>query len=194
MNIFISGSISINKLPKSAIQKIENIIRKNYTILIGDARGVDFHTQKYLLKNNYDNVLVYFAGEKIRNNVGNWKTKNIKAFSNEKGRDLYTLKDKAMAHDADYGLMIWDGESQGTLNNILTMKSENKKFFVVLEEMLVDSEHIDPIVDVYYKQNKKVDSMIYSNNAGDLHTFPASPNGFTIQDSCSICIPTKFSA
>lgn len=159
MNIFISGSINISKLPKSAVQKIDSIIKKNYTILIGDAKGVDLNIQKYLMKKNYNNIIVYFAGERIRNNVGNWKTKNIKSFSNEKGRELYTLKDKAMAQDADYGLMIWDGESQGTLNNIITMKSESKKFFVILEEMLVDSEHIDTIIDIHYKQNIKTEQL-----------------------------------
>ena len=155
MTIFISGSISIGRLPKAAVEKIDSIIEKNYTVLVGDAKGVDLHTQKYLLMKNYHHVIVYFAGDRIRNNIGNWQTKNIKPSAREKGRELYTLKDKAMAHDADYGLMIWDGQSQGTLNNIVTMKAENKKFFVIVKEMLVDNDHIDSIIDVYNTQRLK---------------------------------------
>jgi len=155
MNIFISGSIGISQLPKAAVEKIDSIIEKNFTILVGDAKGVDLQTQKYLLKKNYHNIVVYFAGESIRNNVGNWETKNIKPTAGERGRELYTLKDKAMANDADYGLMIWDGQSQGTLNNITTMKAANKRFFVIVKELLVDDEHIGPVIDIYQKQRSQ---------------------------------------
>jgi hypothetical protein len=48
MNVFISGSISINKLPLLALNKINAIIARNYTVLIGDAKGVDLLVQEYL--------------------------------------------------------------------------------------------------------------------------------------------------
>ena len=67
---------------------------------------------------------------------------------NEKGRDLYTLKDISMAEDADYGLMVWDGESKGTLNNILLMKKLNKKFFVVLDGLVVSNNQIDDVIKI----------------------------------------------
>jgi len=152
MNVFISGSISINNLPKLAIEKIDAIIKQNHAVLIGDANGVDLRIQKHLSEKHYQNIRVYFAGGRVRNNVGNWVTKQITPPSNEKGRALYTLKDKAMAHDADYGLMIWDGESQGTLNNILTMKSNKKKFMVIMENMLVDGNNIDRLINAKGKK------------------------------------------
>jgi SHS2 domain-containing protein len=31
-----------------------------------------------------------------------------------------------MAREADYGIMVWDGKSKGTLNNVLNLLSENK--------------------------------------------------------------------
>lgn len=148
MSVFISGSINISKLPKTAIEKIDNIVNKNLTVFVGDAKGVDLLVQKYLLKKQYENVIVYFTGSEIRNNIGNWKTKYIKADTTKKGRELYTLKDKAMAKDSEYGLMIWDGESKGTLNNILNMKLENKRFFVILEGMVVSDNHIDSIISI----------------------------------------------
>jgi hypothetical protein len=144
MNVFISGSISINQLPDPAIKKIDSIISKNFTILIGDAKGVDLQVQKYLSGRNYNNVIIYSAGTEVRNNVGNWEIKKIS--SNKKGRELYTLKDIAMAEDADYGLMIWDGQSPGTLNNIKEMKNRSKRFFVFLNGMMIDEKNIDTLI------------------------------------------------
>ena len=40
----------VKKLPDSAIKKIDSIIEKNITIIIGDAKGVDSGVQKYLKK------------------------------------------------------------------------------------------------------------------------------------------------
>jgi hypothetical protein len=144
MNIFISGSISINILPSLAIEKIDSIIEKNYKILIGDAKGVDSLVQKYLLKKKYNNVVVYFIGENIRNNAGNWEPKQITAKTNtKKGRKLYTLKDKEMAKDSDYGLMIWDGKSKGTYNNIIEMKNQTKRFFVIFNGEIISDIEFD---------------------------------------------------
>jgi len=153
MNVFISGSISIKDLPQLAIQKIDNIIAKNYVVLIGDANGVDSQVQKYLFEKKYGNVIVYFAGEKARNNIGGWGTKAItEGVANKSGRDLYTVKDKAMAKDSDYGLMIWDGKSKGTLNNIKEMKKKKKRFYVVSNGKIMDDKNIDKIVNIQNKQ------------------------------------------
>jgi hypothetical protein len=152
MKVFISGSISIKKLPMIAAEKIDNIIMKNYMILIGDAKGVDSIVQKYLQNRNYSNVIVYYAGEEIRNNYGKWNTTQIKSKKNEKGRKLYTLKDMEMANDSDYGLMIWDGMSDGTLNNISMMKTQNKRFFVIIKDIIVDEKHIESLLEIRKKQ------------------------------------------
>jgi hypothetical protein len=154
MNIFISGSIRINKLPISATNKIDKIISKDFTILIGDAKGVDLQVQKYLSIKNYNNVVIYFVGTEIRNNVGKWEVKRIPNNDNvKKGRELYKLKDIAMANDADYGLMIWDGSSIGTLNNILEMRKRQKQFYVILNDIIIDETNIDSILNI---PNKKI--------------------------------------
>jgi hypothetical protein len=147
MNVFISGSISINSLPKPAI----NIINQNITVCIGDARGADLLVQKYLFKKQYNNVTVYFAGDKIRNNIGNWQVKRIETSITKKTREFYTVKDEVMAKDADYGLMIWDGQSKGTLNNIYNMKAANKKFFVILNGMIAKDDNIDYLLSLSKK-------------------------------------------
>jgi tRNA(Ile)-lysidine synthase TilS/MesJ len=144
MNVFISGSISIDKLPAPALEKINSVISKNYRILIGDAKGVDSLVQEYLLKKKYDNVIVYFTGENVRNNAGDWESNKIIADSDKKkGRELHTVKDKAMAKDADYGLMVWDGKSKGTLGNIKEMKKLNKRFYVILNGKIIDDKNFN---------------------------------------------------
>lgn len=51
MKIFVSGSISIKKLPQIAVEKLNSIIAHNFTVLAGDANGVDCLIQEYLKEN-----------------------------------------------------------------------------------------------------------------------------------------------
>ncbi len=41
-----------------------------------------------------------------RNNVGNWPTREVPAPGGAKGFDYYSVKDRAMADAAEYGLML----------------------------------------------------------------------------------------
>ena len=147
MKVFISGSISIKDLPSVAIKKINSFIENGDTILIGDAYGIDLIVQKYLTINKYSDVMVYYAGNIIRNNYNNWSTFNIKALNEEKGRELYILKDKQMSIDADFGLMIWDGKSKGTLNNIKMMKNLSKPFIVIINNEEIDESKINDFIN-----------------------------------------------
>ena len=45
--------------------------------------------------------------------------------------DFYDI---AMANEADYGFMIWDGKSRGTLNNTINLVAQNKKVLVYLSK------------------------------------------------------------
>ena len=130
MKVFVSGSISIKSLSEIAIQKLDSIMTKNLTVLVGDAKGIDKIVQEYLFMNNYSNVVVYYAGSYIRNNIGHWTTENVPS-GDLQGRAKYTLKDLRMAADSDFGLMIWDGVSKGTQNNINEMLSLGKHFYVI---------------------------------------------------------------
>ena len=56
-----------------------------------------------------------------RNNVGNWPTREVAAPRGARGFDYYSLKDRAMAEAAEYGLMLWDGKSKGTVNNVVNL-------------------------------------------------------------------------
>ena len=142
MKVFISGSISIKTLPQIAKDKLNKIMTQNLSIIIGDANGVDALVQRYLADVGYKNVLIYHVGNSVRNNIGNWQTVSVPA-QNLTGRALYTLKDKKMASDADFGMMIWDGQSKGTKANIEEMSKLGKHFYVIQEEkILTDKDFI----------------------------------------------------
>jgi hypothetical protein len=128
--VFIGGSRKLWKINKDIQQRIDNIIKNGHKILIGDANGIDKSVQQYLFSKKYINVLVCCSGDKCRNNVGNWKVKYIETGGALKGRLFYTLKDIEMAKDTDFGMMIWDGKSVGTFNNIFNLMKLNKQILL----------------------------------------------------------------
>jgi len=132
--VFIAGARIIRKLDKEIEGKLSSIMKNNISILVGDANGVDKLVQSFLAKNNYENVTVYTSGELVRNNVGKWEQNKVEVNSNIKGFDFYIKKDVEMAKVTDYGFMVWDGKSKGTLNNIINLVSMNKKVLVYLTD------------------------------------------------------------
>jgi hypothetical protein len=108
------------------------MIGRRLTILIGDAPGIDNAFQQYLADKHYENVWVFHTGDRCRNNLGQWKTKVIAATSSQKGSQFYALKDVELAREADYGLMVWDGRSRGTRNNIQNLLKRGKQVVVFL--------------------------------------------------------------
>ena len=55
--------------------------------------------------------------------------------SSAKGFDFYRQKDISMSKDADCGFMVWDGQSKGTLCNIISLVSQSKPVIVYLEPL-----------------------------------------------------------
>lgn len=128
--VFVSGSRKISRLNMETRNRLKNVVDKQFSILVGDANGADKVFQKYLAEMRYPNVVVFCSGGHCRNNLGNWNVKNISVDSKLKGRDFYTQKDKAMAAEADYGLVLWDGKSPGSFNNIMELVKNRKKALV----------------------------------------------------------------
>ena len=50
--------------------------------------------------------------------------------SREKTAEFYSMKDRVMAEEATIGLMMWDGQSVGTLMNVVRLLRLNKKAVV----------------------------------------------------------------
>jgi len=130
IKVFIGGSRNITRLTKDIKDRIDNIMQKGFSILIGDANGADKSVQKYLFDKCYCDVHVFCMGNECRNNIGHWETRHITGKRNKKDYDYYSIKDLEMAMETDYGFMIWDGKSKGTLNNIINLLKENKKVLV----------------------------------------------------------------
>ena len=132
MKIFIGGSKTINTLDENVKEKLQEIIKNKYDVLVGDCFGVDTAVQRFFYDNNYRNVTVYASGEDVRNNVGNFKVQYIE--TDKKGFEFYRQKDIAMAKEADCGLMVWDGKSRGTQHNVSDLTSQNKPCRVYFHE------------------------------------------------------------
>ena len=128
--VFVSGSMKINCLDGRVIDRLKNIVDSNYCVIIGDANGVDSSVQEYLKTQGATSVVVYCSGEKPRNNLGSWMTKNVPTTGKPGTREFFTAKDKTMAEDCDYGLMVWDARCIGTLSYAIELV-ERKKLALV---------------------------------------------------------------
>ena len=133
--LFVSGSKSISKLSEAALGLLDDAIKKGMEILVGDCYGVDSAVQKYLDQRNYANVTVYCSGEKPRNYFLTGGRVQLCADLSKglSGREFNYVKDIQMCGDCDRALMVWDGKSAGTRENIKRMLDLGKPFLVVEE-------------------------------------------------------------
>jgi probable addiction module antidote protein len=125
--VFVGGSRQISRLSPQVQERLKNVTGSGSHVILGDASGADKAVQKFLLNQSYDNVTVYCSGGSCRNNLGQWRTRNIQTSVNAGSFDFYAAKDREMAREADFGLMIWDGKSYGTVLNILRLIRAGKK-------------------------------------------------------------------
>lgn len=136
--VFIGGSIGIKSLDENIVARLNGIINKNLTVLIGDAYGADKEVQQYFASHKYKSVTVYACNNRARNNIGAWNVSSV-TVKGLYGRALYTQKDIAMTNDCDMALMLWDGKSVGTLNNIRRLRSLNKRCIVYTNGQFYES-------------------------------------------------------
>jgi len=128
-SVFIGGSRAVSRLNSIIRAQLDNLIRLQCAILIGDANGADKSVQEYFANRGYPHVVVYCM-ERCRNNLANWPAKHVTAPGSRTGFAYYAAKDLAMAQDAKCGVMLWDGKSKGTLNNVQQLLSQGKKALV----------------------------------------------------------------
>lgn len=131
-NVFIAGSRRLSRLNADVKRRIDTMIAKGFAILVGDANGADKAVQRYLTEKGYRNVVVHCMAGNCRNNLGEWPAHEIAAPQGARGFAYYATKDQAMVDDAAYGLMLWDGESKGTLNSVINMIRQEKPVVVYL--------------------------------------------------------------
>ena len=130
--VFLGGSRKVSRLNDTIRKRLQEIADRDLEVVVGDANGADRALQAQLAAWNYPRVTVYHVGRAPRNNVGGWPTRQIETPRGAKGFAFYTVKDRAMAYDADCGLMLWDGESRGTLSNVEVLTEQGKAVAVYL--------------------------------------------------------------
>lgn len=128
--VFFGGSRNLGRLNPALRTRLRNLITNKHTVFVGDANGVDKAVQSFFAEEGYRKVIVYCMDGECRNNVGNWEIRSIDSGGRKKDFAYYVMKDAQASLDADYGFMIWDGESKGTLNNVLNLIQQGKPALV----------------------------------------------------------------
>ena len=128
--VFIGGSRRITRLSAEVQARLDRIIDSRLPVVVGDANGADKAVQGHLAGGKYPLVEVFSSDAKPRNNLGGWPVRVMRPGHSARGFEYYAVKDRAMAADATVGLMLWDGESRGTLLNVLRLLALGKPVVV----------------------------------------------------------------
>lgn len=155
--VFVGGSRRITRINKSIRDYADDIIKKGHTVLIGDANGADKSMQRYFADKHYPNVIIFCAGNVYRNNLGNWEVRFIESSRAHRDFAYYAAKDLEMCREADYGFMLWDGKSKGTLSNILNLLESAKKVLVYFspKRLLVNLHSIRDLTHLIQKCDRE---------------------------------------
>jgi hypothetical protein len=125
--VFVGGSRRIIRLHPDVSLRLDQMLAKQASILVGDANGADKSVQHFLKTRGYRDVEVFCSGDECRNNVGDWPLRRVAVDSRKRDFDFYAAKDQLMSREADSGLMLWDGKSAGTLMNAFRLVRQGKR-------------------------------------------------------------------
>ena len=161
MIVFIAGPRKVSRLNRAVEERLNNIYLKQYDVVLGDANGIDKAVQIYFHKKGYSNVTIYSTGSVPRNNIGNWEVCAVEVKTKTKDFDYFAAKDIKMAEKADYGLMIWNGTSKGTLHNTLNLLVEGKQvaFYLIPESKFYTLTHINDLEQLIVRCNDETKYM-----------------------------------
>lgn len=126
ITVFIAGSLSIKRLHPLFLARVKAVVESGFAIVVGDADGADASIQRALLELGAEKVTVYCSGSNPRNNVGGWPVKSVYSTQAPGSRAFFIAKDIKMAKVANYGLMIWDAKSTGTLSNVIELLNQER--------------------------------------------------------------------
>lgn len=132
--VFIAGSISISRLHAKVQERINKVVSSDHHIVVGDADGADTSIQECLRAYHASKVTVYCTGEMPRNNIADWPVHHVQSKAQSGTRAFFTAKDVEMAKNSDFGLMVWDCKSTGTLNNVIELLKAKKKSVVFVNK------------------------------------------------------------
>ena len=122
--VFLGGSKTVGALPTKATDWIDYFIDADEQIIVSDCHGADLAMQNYLCSRKYQNVTIYYSGDKCHFNVGDWKTERI--YDENECPRLYD----EMVEVSNCAFLIWDGESQETANIIKSLRQRGLPIFI----------------------------------------------------------------
>ena len=132
--VFVAGSIAISRLTPEVVRRIGTLVDRDLAVVVGDADGADSAIQSCLKDHGATRVTVYCSGPVPRNNIGDWPVEQVFSSATPGTRAFFTAKDVEMAQVADYGLMVWDSRSTGTLSNVLELLARNRTSVVFVNK------------------------------------------------------------
>ena len=144
-SVFVSGSSKTTdpnseyyrkELPNEVINKLDDYIKKNNNIIVGDAPGIDTQVQEYLNNKNYKNVSVYTTSKQPRYLANKkWKIHIIDTYGlDPNSKEGLRMKDIAMTNDAKKGfaVILENGGAGATRNNVQRLIDQNKNVKVFM--------------------------------------------------------------
>ena len=147
--IFLGGSQTANKLTIEIKNELVDYMNLGYKFIIGDCKGADCLIQKFLVENGYQNVVVYYSGERARINIGVFEEKQIDFNKYDQGYELYKRKDEQMAIDADAGFMVLNGATRGTMADIERLIALKKECRVAFPDKSAREKRFNaPVYDI----------------------------------------------
>lgn len=118
-------------LPRAAAERIASVLANGHAVVVGDADGADAAVQRRLRDAGASAVTVFCSAGRCRANLGVWPLREFSPPPGARGFQVHAAKDRGMALAADFGLMVWDGRSFGTLLNVLRLCRAGKPCVVI---------------------------------------------------------------
>jgi hypothetical protein len=126
VKIVLGGSRHLERIPQFIVDLLHEWNAEGVEFLVGDATGSDSAFQKLLKDLESQSVTVFTSARYVRNNLGDWPSKEIESGLQSKSNAVHAFKDRYMTGLADSGLMLWDGKSAGTLSNVIDLVHAGK--------------------------------------------------------------------
>jgi len=126
VKVVLGGSRQLSFIPEEVMDSLNSWMREGVEFLVGEAKGTDAKFQEFFKFSKYSNVKIYYSGDYVRHNFGNWETEKIDSGLKTKSHAMHAAKDRTMTALADTGLMIWDTLSAGTLSNLIDLLNQGK--------------------------------------------------------------------
>jgi adenine-specific DNA-methyltransferase len=123
----------VTRLDAAVKQRLDRIVAKGLPVLIGDAAGADKAVQRYLDEHGHRHVEVFAAGDPPRNKRRELAPARDIAWPLAKGIRLLRGQGPRHGAEASVGLMLWDGQSRGTLMNVLRLADRGKTVVVYVQ-------------------------------------------------------------